>query len=185
MSENKKTTEAFDQWAAWEESTYQTGSTQPPKSRGGLIAFLLGLVIFLCGISTALGLMNIRLRWQLDAQATEEACPVAFTRTTDGVASIHSEPDYFPLGFSGETVTDFWNLYEDIPQGIYITEVSATGDAAAKGVEPGDILLSVDQVRITDAAALTGLLEQYRSGDTVDVSLFRDGKQLTMQLKVD
>ncbi len=181
MNENKKTTEEFEQWET--QSTYQTGSTQPPKSRGGLVAFLLGLVIFLCGISTALGLMNIKLRWQLNVQATEENCPVAFTRTTDGVAPIHAEPDYFSLGFSGETVTEFWNLYENIPQGIYITEVSA--DAAAKGVEPGDILLSIGEVRITDAATLTALLEQHQPGDTVDVTLFRDGKQQTMQLKVN
>ena len=182
MSENKKTTEEFEQWDT--QSTYQTGSTQPPKSRGGLIAFLLGLVIFLCGISTALGLMNIKLRWQLNAQATDENCPVAFTRTTDGFAQIDAGPNYFSLGFSGETVTEFWNLYEDLPQGIYITEVCPLTDAAAKGVEPGDILLRVDQTPITDTAALTALLERYRSGDTVDVTLFRDGKELSVQLKV-
>jgi len=180
MSENKKSTEEFDVWET--QSTYQTGSTQPPKSRGGLVAFLLGLVIFLCGISTALGMMNIKLRWQLNVQATEEACPVAFTRTTDGIAQIQTAPDCFSLGFCGETVTEFWKLYEDLPQGIYITEVS--GDAAAKGMEPGDILLRVDQTPITDTAGLTALLEQYRPGDTVDVTLFRDGKELSVQLKV-
>ena len=184
MSENKKKTEEFDRCGDWEQNTYQTGSTQPPKKQGGLIAFLLGLVIFLCGISTALGMMNIRLRWQLNIQTTEEVCPVAFTRTTDEV-SFYAEPDYFPLGFSGETVTAFWNLYEDMPQGIYITEVLPTGDAAAKGVDPGDILLCVEQIRITDTAALTRQLEQYQPGDTVEVTLFRDGKQLIMQLKVD
>ena len=31
------------------EHTYQTGSTRPPKSRGGLIAFLLILIILLIG----------------------------------------------------------------------------------------------------------------------------------------
>ena len=40
---------------------YRTGRTQPKKSRSGLIAVLLILVIFLAGIISAMGLLNIRL----------------------------------------------------------------------------------------------------------------------------
>ena len=55
----------------WNRGTYQTGSTQPPKSHGGLIAVLLALVIFLGGISSALGILNIRLFRQIsNAEAT-------------------------------------------------------------------------------------------------------------------
>ncbi len=45
----------------WDSGSYETGSTRPPKSHRGLIAFLLILVIFLGGISSALGVLNIRL----------------------------------------------------------------------------------------------------------------------------
>ena len=45
--------------------TYQTGSTRPPKSRGGLIAFLLVLVILLFGAVTILGAINVKLFKQL------------------------------------------------------------------------------------------------------------------------
>ena len=45
----------------WDDSVYGTGPTQPPKDRGGLIAILLVLLIFLCGIIAALGIMNIKL----------------------------------------------------------------------------------------------------------------------------
>lgn len=45
----------------WDRDSYETGSTRPPKSHGTLIAVLLILVILLCGISSALGLLNIRL----------------------------------------------------------------------------------------------------------------------------
>ena len=45
----------------WDDSVWQTGSTQPPKNRGGLIAVMLILIIFLCGIITLLGILNIRL----------------------------------------------------------------------------------------------------------------------------
>ena len=40
---------------------YRTGSTTPKKSRRGLLAVLLVVVILLCGIVTALSFLNIRL----------------------------------------------------------------------------------------------------------------------------
>jgi len=49
--------------------TYQTGSTRPPKSRGGLVAFLLVLVILLLGAVTILGVMNIKLFRQLNGDS--------------------------------------------------------------------------------------------------------------------
>jgi len=48
----------YDSRDSWE---YGTGRTHPPKSRGGLIAALLIAVIFLTGIVTVLGILNIRL----------------------------------------------------------------------------------------------------------------------------
>ena len=55
----------------WDDGVYGTGPTEPPKSRGGLIALLLILVIFLCGIVTLLGIMNIKLFNQLNIQDEE------------------------------------------------------------------------------------------------------------------
>ena len=63
----------------WENDSYETGSTRPPKSYGGLVAVLLVLVILLCGVSSILGVMNIRLGIQMQGQngvgffSTEEA----------------------------------------------------------------------------------------------------------------
>ena len=178
MSNKKQTTEEFDRWDDWQQDTYQTGSTQPPKSHSGLITFLLGLVIFLCGITTALSLMNIKLRWQLSNQSQESTNPLAFSRS----AAEESTVCQSPLGFVGQEVTPFWNLYQDLPQGIYITDVDASSDAGRKGVSPRDILLSVDGMRITKSADLDSLLSTYQSGQTVAVVLHRDGKQILLKL---
>ena len=45
----------------WERDSYETGRTKPPKSRRGIIALLLIAVIFLGGIASAVGIMNIKL----------------------------------------------------------------------------------------------------------------------------
>lgn len=162
----------------FDQDTYQTGSTQPPKSHKGLLAFLLALVIFLCGVSTALGLMNIRLLDSLK-QTEEETSPVAFSGTQNGDTS---EAVSFPLGFSGQEIPELWCLYQALPQGIYITDVAENSDAAKKGVLPGDILLTVDGETVMTPDQLSALLED-KAGQ-VQAVFSRDGALLEMTLKI-
>ena len=63
----------------WEESSWQTGSTHPPKSRSGMIAVLLVLVIFLSGIVTVLGVLNVKLFQQLKAQEQEQDLAISYS----------------------------------------------------------------------------------------------------------
>ena len=77
----------------WDQGTYQTGSTQPPKSRGGIIAVLLVLVIFLCGVVTFMTVMNIRLVGLLNSQSPNPTSPVSFmmpetTASTDATSPM-------------------------------------------------------------------------------------------------
>jgi len=58
-----------DYYEPWDQKTYQTGSTRPPKSYGGVIALLLVAVILLCGIISAMSLLNIRLTQALPSAA--------------------------------------------------------------------------------------------------------------------
>ncbi len=57
----------------WDPDSYETGSTNPPKSRGGWIAVLLIAVIFLGGICCALGIMNVKLFQKLQSQQGNDA----------------------------------------------------------------------------------------------------------------
>ena len=74
----------------WDSDSYRTGSTQPPKNRGGFIAVLLTVVILLAGISTAMGVMNIKLFQQLQNQDQDNS-QVSFTEAS--VSSDASVPD--------------------------------------------------------------------------------------------
>ena len=55
----------------WDDSIYGTGRTHPPKSHGGLIGLLLVIVIFLSGIVSLLGFMNVKMFQQLKSQSGE------------------------------------------------------------------------------------------------------------------
>jgi len=62
----------------WDRDSFETGSTRPPKNRGGIIAILLVIIIFLGGITSALSLMNIRLFGELMETGTGESNPMFF-----------------------------------------------------------------------------------------------------------
>lgn len=185
MKDKKRPTEDYDLWQ--EEQTYQTGSTNPPRNYGGIIAFLLVLVIFLCGISTALGVLNIRLFRQLNtADATEESCAVAFADAPSLESSLeNSTLIHFSLGFIGQAVPDFWQHYRDLPQGIYVTEVEEPSAAQKGGILPGDVLLSVGGTAVTDADMLCSVLQGYNPGDSIEVLLYRSGSQLSLNLTLE
>ena len=76
----------------WEQDSFRTGSTRPPKKRGGLIAVLLSAVIVLCGIVGTLGFMNIRQRQQSPSDLTFHNSSNPTTATENALSSIPSVP---------------------------------------------------------------------------------------------
>ena len=55
----------------WDEGTYQTGAFKEPRGSSGLVAVLLMVVIFLGGLCSVLGIVNIRLLAQLTNDSNE------------------------------------------------------------------------------------------------------------------
>ena len=72
-----------NQRAPWEPGLYETGRTRPPKSHGGLIALLLVIVIFLGGLVSVLGILNVRLFAQLQDRPPEEEDALSFISTVE------------------------------------------------------------------------------------------------------
>ena len=72
----------------WDDSVYGTGPTKPPKNRGGAVALMLILIIFLCGIITVLGILNVRLFRQLKVREQNELSISHTPETTYAAATI-------------------------------------------------------------------------------------------------
>ena len=77
------------------------------------------------------------------------------------------------LGLIGEAVTMFDQMYYRMPQGLYIDQVTQGSDAEAVGILPGDILMSLGGVQITDEASLSQALYSYQVGQQVQAELYR------------
>ncbi len=76
----------------WDDNTYYTGPTDPPKNRGALVALLLIFIIFLCGIITVLGVLNIRLFQKLNRENPKQELAISFTTEETVLETEEPEP---------------------------------------------------------------------------------------------
>ena len=86
------------------------------------------------------------------------------------------------LGIEGETLSSFYQHYYRLPAGLYITSVAPGSDAEVKGIEHGDILLSVADQRIVSMDELKSVLYDREVGETVKVVIYRSGQQYRLEL---
>lgn len=156
-------------------NTYQTGSTAPPKSHTGIVTFLLSATILVCGISTIFSLTRINLLQKVAVQTEKQKCTMAFSQPEPALAAWEEENC---LRIQGQPLNVFWQSYRQLPQGLYVSQ------AYGQPLRSGDIILSLDQVPVTDWDMLSPLLEQYQAGDTVTVMIQRDGRQLELELTI-
>lgn len=157
------------------QNSYETGSTRPPKSHGGLIAVLLTAVILLCGISTALGLMNIRLTLALKDRESNRY-GAQFSNIPETATEILSSADQTAqpaLGLRGQELTEIAQRFYRLPPGFWVQDVIPNGPADQAGLQQGDILLAINGASVTDAESIRAILRQFSPGDKVQILIFR------------
>ncbi len=96
------------------------------------------------------------------------------------------------LGVKILDASDTYNLYreglqynEKFESGIAVVEVEPKSPAFNAGLKRGDILLEVDNVKITGIAHFRFLLYKYDLGETITIKYYRDGKIEDIQVKLD
>ena len=69
--------------------------------------------------------------------------------------------------------------------GIYVASVVEGGSASEAGIRKGDIILSIDGVKVNDSATVQELIARRRPNDKVKISVKRDGdvKQIDVTLR--
>ena len=86
------------------------------------------------------------------------------------------------LGIEGEALSSFYQHYYRLPAGLYITHVEPGSDAHMKGIEDGDLLLSVNNQRITTMEELKSILYDREVGETVEAIIYRTGERYRVVL---
>ena len=86
------------------------------------------------------------------------------------------------LGIEGETLSSFYQHYYRLPAGLYVTKVDPGTDAYRKGIDNGDILLSLNDTRIYSMDDLKTFLYNSEVGQTVEAVVYRGGQQYLLEL---
>lgn len=166
-----------------EEDIYRTGDVHPPKSHRGMVAGLLIAVILLSGVVSILSFMNIKLFQQLQSQK-ETASALHFIEE-DLKSFAHFDVDIAALGITGNMLTSFDSNYYGLPVGVYITTVTENSPAATKDLHPGDILLQINDIQITDIDVLQNQLDTFTKEQTVTLLIYRNGDQFPLDIPVN
>ena len=120
-------------------------------------------------------------------QAGVEGLGFAIPSTTvkeivDQIISQGYVSDRPTMGLKGESLSAFYQHYYRLPPGLFITEVLPGTPAEQSGIQPGDILMSIDSAGIFTSEDLTRILYNYNVGDTVEVLIFSGGRQKQIKL---
>lgn len=155
-----------DFWENGESGTYQTGSSKPRKGQSALITGLLMATIFLGGLASALGVMNIRLLTQLLQQQTDEAyLPVDSTQATGNPVQLQGSANgadnairmpTLSLQIADENDEQLLTSQQLARQGSACTVVLSAQSGDGESLSETALVLSADGYLLANAAFTDG-----------------------------
>ena len=89
------------------------------------------------------------------------------------------------LGITGQSISLFEQYYYRWPAGLVLTQISEDSDAFRKGLEAGDILVSVNDQPIISQEDLNSIISPLNPGDKITASIYRDGTVYQISLTLD
>lgn len=153
------------------DNVIQTSAAINPGNSGGPLLNSSGQVV---GVNTAVS---------QEGQNIGFAIPINVVR--DALANFNATGQFNRpfLGVRYKTVSRDLAILNDVPEGAYIVEVVSGSPADKAGVKPEDIVTKIDDVKLTgDNAELARVIGKKKVGDVVRLTLYRDGKELTLNV---
>ncbi len=106
------------------------------------------------------------------------------------IEHLSNNQDIVYLGIVGQDVTTAVSIREQIPVGVYVSEVEMDSPAIAGGIQPGDIITSISGQSVTNQKDIMSILLKCSNGQNIEVRCqrpARDGYQelgLIIKLKI-
>lgn len=147
----------------------QTDAAINPGNSGGALLNVRGEVI---GINSS-KLVDYTIEGMGYAIPITTASPIIEALMNQETPKEPKEESTAYLGVSGAALsTELLKRYE-LTEGIYITRVFSNTPAKEAGIRKGDILLSIDGIKIGDMKDLSDALTQYEEGDEITIKLLK------------
>lgn len=88
------------------------------------------------------------------------------------------------LGITIQNVTEELAKRYSMPVGVYVSEVSSMSAAERAGLTRGDIIVEFAGKEVTDADTLNAIKAEQTPGDTVEMKVDRNGKEVTLEIVI-
>jgi serine protease Do len=151
----------------------QTDAAINPGNSGGPLVDMAGQVI---GMNTAI---------YTQSMGSEG---VGFAMPSNVLANVYNmliSPDHkvirgsIGISFNGSPPAAVTRMYGFANGGVLVASVTPSGPAAKAGLQPGDVVVSIDGKAIKDGDQLVADVSSRKVGSTVQMGYLRDGKQST------
>ncbi len=86
------------------------------------------------------------------------------------------------IGLSGEDIDEMMSKFYNIPQGVYVRIVNSDSPAEKAGIRVGDLIIGANGKEITSMDELNKIKEEFKPGDIIKLTVYRDGQKLDLSL---
>ena len=148
----------------------QTDAAVSPGSSGGALANRAGEVI---GINVAYLPAETGAESIAFAIPSDTAASVADQLIANGRA-VHPYLGVSLVDLTPETSKQFGGR---LVSGAVVMKIDPDGPAARAGIHPGDVITAIGSAEVEDSGDLLGELRSYQPGDTVELTVDRNGQQ--------
>lgn len=160
------------------EDLIQTDAAINQGNSGGPLVNLAGEVI---------GINNMIVRGSGSGAVAEGLGFAIPINTVQAVATQILEKGYFSrpfMGISFQAISpEIASAYHLPAQwGVYVQKVVAGSPADKAGLQKGDIIVSLNDVKMDDSHDYLNVLYNYQPGDRVSLGVIRDGKDLNLNI---
>lgn len=96
------------------------------------------------------------------------------------------ERDFY-TGLSVQNIDDVIARYYKLEntRGVIVTKVLRESPAFSAGIRPGDVILKIDDNSVDNEQSLMGILQEYRTGQKVKVTVVRDNEEKVFTMKLE
>lgn len=155
----------------------QTDAAINPGNSGGALLNMRGEVI---GINSA-KIADSTVEGMGYAIPISEATPI-INELKDKEVLTEDQKGY--LGISGKTVTEEAKSF-GMPEGVYVAEVAEGGAAQKAGIQEKDIIVAINDVKVTNIESLQEKANSYKKGTTVTITLKRNSNGNYVEKEVE
>lgn len=91
------------------------------------------------------------------------------------------------LGIGYQMISKQSALLNDVPAGAYVKTIVSGSPAEIAGVKVGDIIVEMEGKKLADEknASLANMISQKKIGDTVGLKIWREDKELSLNVKLE